>query len=268
MPKPIFQQIYIEITNLCNLHCPFCGISKRPIREMLVPEFQSILKKVKPYTDSIYLHVKGEPLLHSAFPQIIRICEEEQVKVKITTNGTLLLKYEELLLNSPSIKRINISLQSIFGMPTKVQEQYFNDLKTFIDHNKNKHIYLRMWAINDQKKEHLLETLNKIGLVDNKYLHYSYEEEFTWPTMEAEELSPSKCLGGKKQLAVLSDGMVTLCCLDQDGKTCLGNLLTNSLEEILASEKYRLAVEQMPYLPLCRRCSYRLRFKKGGMKSS
>ena len=29
---------------------------------------KSILKEIKPYTDNIYLHVKGEPLLH---PQII-----------------------------------------------------------------------------------------------------------------------------------------------------------------------------------------------------
>ena len=72
MSKPIFQQIYLEITNCCNLHCPFCPLEERSKKVMSLEQFRIITKKIKPYTDSIYLHVKGEPLLHPEFKEIIK----------------------------------------------------------------------------------------------------------------------------------------------------------------------------------------------------
>ena len=268
MSKPMFQQIYIEITNLCNLHCPFCELDQRSKMVMDLDSFRSILRKVKPYTDSIYLHVKGEPLLHPDFGEIIALCTDEGVKVKITTNGTLLVQYEDLLLNSPIIQRINISLQSTLSMPKVLRDQYFTELEEFVSHNKKRHLYLRMWAIDDECRLELLNILKMHHLEESQYLHYSYEEEFKWPSLSDDVLPPSKCLGGKKQLAVLVDGTVTLCCLDHNGQTNLGNLLNDSLDAILQSEKYQNAVSKMPYLELCQKCSYRLRFQKGGMKSS
>ena len=268
MSKPIFQQIYLEITNCCNLHCPFCPLEERSKKVMSLEQFRIITKKIKPYTDSIYLHVKGEPLLHPEFKEIIKICEEANVKVKITTNGTLLSKYQEVLLNSPIIKRINISLQSASYLSPIEQKNYFDQLALFIKENTHKHIYLRMWALDDKKRTSTMQLLEACGIEDSKYLHYSYEEQFTWPSLDEAITPPTKCLGGKNQLGVLVDGTVTLCCLDQNGLTNLGNLLTGEMEDILASEKYMLAVEKMPYLEICKHCSYRLRFKKGGMKSS
>ena len=59
-----FKRIYIEITNICNLQCPFCPPHNRENKYMTFEEFKTILDKIKPYTKHIYLHVKGEPLLH------------------------------------------------------------------------------------------------------------------------------------------------------------------------------------------------------------
>ena len=63
-----YKKIYIEITNNCNLKCSFCSEVKRKRRFMTTEEFENILIKIKDYTDYIYLHIKGEPLLH---PNII-----------------------------------------------------------------------------------------------------------------------------------------------------------------------------------------------------
>ncbi len=40
-----------------------------------------------------------------------------------------------------------------------------------------------------------------------------------------------------KQIGVLADGTLVPCCLDHNGDVALGNLLRQSLEEILSSEK-------------------------------
>ena len=52
------------------------------------------LDQIKPHTDYIYLHVKGEPLLHPKIGQLLDISHEKGFKVNITTNGTLINKKE------------------------------------------------------------------------------------------------------------------------------------------------------------------------------
>lgn len=276
MKRPLFQQIYCEITNECNLSCPFCSISKRPIKYMSLEEFREVVQKIKPYTDSIYLHVKGEPLLHPLFKEFIKCLEEEDLKVKVTTNGTKLLEYSDVILNNPIVKRINISLQSIINFTDEETTNYFLNLEQFIKLNKTTHIYLRNWASNTNEdnviKEYIKKMYPNAAFVDNEnlsdYVHYSYQTKFTWPSENKEETIESNCLGGKMQLAILSDGTVTLCCLDSEGDTKIGNIFENTLEEILDSPLYKKAVSEMPYFALCKKCSYRLKFKGKEMKQS
>jgi radical SAM protein with 4Fe4S-binding SPASM domain len=65
-------------------------------------------------------------------------------------------------------------------------------------------------------------------------------------------------------LAILADGTVTPCCLDGEGIIALGNLETSSLENIIASSRYRAFLQGMndrkPTEALCRSCSYKQRF--------
>ena len=60
---------------------------------MTIEEFETVLKKIKDYTDYIYLHIKGEPLLHPQIIDILKVAEEYNIKVNLTTNGTLFPKY-------------------------------------------------------------------------------------------------------------------------------------------------------------------------------
>ena len=108
--KKRFKKIYVEITNRCNLNCSFCGVNKRKYNDMSLEEFQSVVEKIKAYTDYIYLHVKGEPLLHPLLDDILTICDNSLLKVNITTNGVFLKEKKDILLNHPSVRQINISL--------------------------------------------------------------------------------------------------------------------------------------------------------------
>ena len=61
-----------------------------------------------------------------------------------------------------------------------------------------------------------------------------------------------------KQIGVLSDGSLVPCCLDHDGDVVLGNLLNQSLEEILASPRAQALIEgfkhHMASEKLCQNC--------------
>ncbi len=107
-----FTKIYIEITNICNLNCSFCSKDNRELKEMTLDEFEHILKEIKQYTNTIYLHIKGEPLLYSKLNEILLLTKKYNINVRITTNGTLLKEKYNILKEFDNIKQINISLHS------------------------------------------------------------------------------------------------------------------------------------------------------------
>ena len=61
---------------------------------------------------------------------------------------------------------------------------------------------------------------------------------FTWPDKNKETIiEKGRCLALKEQIAILVDGTVVPCCLDNDGDIPLGNILEKKLEDILESSK-------------------------------
>ena len=153
-----FSKIYIEITNICNLNCSFCSKDNRLKKELSLQEFDIILKKIRQYTNTIYLHVKGEPLLHSKLLEILELTEKYNFKVKITTNGTLLKSKLNILQKFTNIKQINVSLHCENNL-----ENYFTNVFNTCDIlAKNIPIVYRIWLLDNYK----LDKLSTI-IVDN-----------------------------------------------------------------------------------------------------
>ena len=65
---------------------------------------------------------------------------------------------------------------------------------------------------------------------------------------------------------MLCDGTVVPCCLDHEGDIPLGNLFTQSLEEILSSPRAQAIYEgfsgRRVVEELCRKCGYARRFTR------
>ena len=107
-----FRKIYLEISNVCNLNCSFCPGTKRKPKVMTEEEFSRLLPKLRPYTDFLYFHLMGEPLCHPNLEVFLRLAGEAGFKVILTTNGTLLARHQQLLLTSPALHKVNISLHA------------------------------------------------------------------------------------------------------------------------------------------------------------
>ena len=284
--KKRFKRIYIEITNICNKNCKFCSPLLRPLRFMSVEEFEYILKEIKEYTDYIYLHVKGEPLLHPNLDKILELCEMYNIKVNITTNGTLLLEKTDILLKYNSVRQINVSLHSF---DENDNENYIiNILKATKKILANSPIYVnyRFWALENNKltkdmeimiKEILnyfdlsSELLSKIinsnntTLKENLFLNKA--ELFDWPSLNHEFISNyGTCNGTKDHIAILCDGTVVPCCLDSDGIINLGNIYKTKLKYILDSDQFinfnSSLKNNILICELCQKCSYRKKFDK------
>ena len=106
------RKIYLEISNVCNLHCTFCPGTRREKQFMTVEAFSSLLPKLRPWTDYLYFHLMGEPLCHPELAEFLRLAGEAGFKVILTTNGTLL---EEQLpgLLAAGLTGVNISLDTL-----------------------------------------------------------------------------------------------------------------------------------------------------------
>ena len=269
----MFKKIYIEITNICNLNCSFCSHSNRKLKEMTPEEFELVIKKIKDYTDYIYLHVKGEPLLHSNLDRILEITNKYNKRVCITTNGVFLKNKLDILKKYNNIYQINISLHS-----ENNKENYLEDILHSIE-TLNCFISYRFWTLNegqmDDKTKNYLnkikqkynkeELYNGIKLKDKVYL--SLEEEFAWPNIESKYYNEiGTCYGGKTHLSILNDGTITICCLDGEGISNLGNIFKCSIEDILNSKKYQDIIkgfnDRKVFLDICKHCSYKERFSK------
>ena len=109
------RKAYLEITNVCNLACDFCpGTQRAP--GFLSPEgFRTLAGRLRPHTDYLYLHLMGEPLLHPQLGDLLEEADALGFRVMLTTNGTLLRQREALLLGSPAVKKVSVSVHSFEG---------------------------------------------------------------------------------------------------------------------------------------------------------
>ena len=107
-----FRKVYLEISNVCNLRCHFCPGTKRTPHVMDEQDFTVLATKLRPWTDYLYFHLMGEPLCHPHLARFLQIAGQLGFKVILTTNGTLLAKQQSVLLDSPGLHKVNISLHA------------------------------------------------------------------------------------------------------------------------------------------------------------
>lgn len=287
-----YKKVYVEITNVCNLKCDFCPETKRIAEFMSEATFKRILAQIKPFTDYIYLHVKGEPLLHPNLGKFLEISGEEGFKVNITTNGTLISKVGDLLIDKPAVRQINFSLHSFDGNESvSGKDEYIDPILTFSSRAALESkiiISLRLWNLDealvteDQRKRNIdvihkieekfklpykipakLEERKSLKISEQIYLNQDYE--FAWPDLQEEEdFGTGSCFGLRQHVAILVDGTVVPCCLDGEGVISLGNIHECEFSRIISGERAsrirdgfcnRIVVEE-----LCRKCGYRKRF--------
>ncbi len=274
----MYSKVYVEITNLCNMHCSFCHGHKRPPRRMNAEEFALILDKLTGQTKYLYYHLMGEPLTHPLLPAFLRMAGKRGFKSIITTNGTL-LKQRGTELLSAGVHKVNISLHSFEDGTPEDHARYVHELADFAKSaaSKGTIVSFRLWnrGVDGGKNEVSLNLLrehipgdwveNSRGLRIRDKIFLEWGERFEWPDSNA-EIKGTRffCYGLKDHFGILADGTVVPCCLDSDGVIALGNIFTEDIDAILRSERARKMVEGFrcgaASEDLCRRCGYAQRF--------
>ena len=282
-----FKQIYIEITNICNLNCSFCPKNSRPKKFMTIDEFDKITDEISPLTNIVCLHLMGEPLLHPNIKEIFEICNKKNLNVYLTTNGTL-IKQNLDLLKSGCAKRISVSLHSFeANNNSNSLDNYLEDVllscKEITD-NSQTCIEFRLWNKNIDKKakntlnKNIIEKINEIFNTNldtpnlqhhtniNNKIYISLADVFEWPinTENKEKNSMKFCYGLRSHFGILCDGTVVACCLDSEGKLALGNIFNSKISEILntprAQNIYKGFSDRNTTEEFCKTCTYANKF--------
>lgn len=270
-----FAKVYLEISNVCNLHCRFCPGTRRKPHVMEAAQFRLLATRLRPYTDFLYFHLMGEPLCHPKLEQYLLIAGDLGFRVILTTNGTLLGKHREILLAAQGLHKVNISLHAFEANDLAIPfSEYLAGCLSYGQAAAGKKLTVfRLWnqggeeACNDRILAALEAAFPQpwarerrgIRLADKVYLEYS--DKFDWPDLAASDGGEGCfCYGLRDQLGVLCDGTVVPCCLDHEGDIPLGNLLWQELDEILNTPRaqaiYNGFSQRKAVEPLCRRCGY------------
>lgn len=282
----MFDRVYVEIGNICNLKCSFCPGTKRDGRQMSENEFRTVCEKLLGHTENLFFHVMGEPLLHPKFVSFLDIAGEYGYRVHITTNGTLLRQVgEEIIKRAHTVSRVSISLHAPEGNGKEnIISGYLDGVigfaKDFAD--RGSFAVFRLWNLDtaeragENSSNGLIESRLRAEYPDEWIKRYSgyrigkntfleYDGIFTWPSEScAADKENGTCHALRKQIAILADGTVVPCCLDSEGLMPLGNIFEEEIDAILQGKMAKSMrdgfIKGKMMHPVCKKCTYARRF--------
>ena len=274
----MYSRAYVEITNICNMHCSFCHGHSREKKQLTREEFAHILRQLQGQTGYVYYHLMGEPLTHPCLPEFLAMARQQGFKSVITTNGTLLHKVLPQLLEA-GLHKLSISLHSFEQDDEETFRTYLSRVAqaAITAAEAGTVVVLRLWnkGFDEGRNALALEFLqnaipgqwkeNTRGFRIREKFYLEWGDRFQWPDKDAPVQGERvRCYGMVDHFGILCDGTVVPCCLDSDGVIALGNVFREELSDILNSPRAQAIAagwqRRTPSEDLCRRCGYAQRF--------
>lgn len=281
LPFRRLRKVYVEITNVCNLSCTFCPPPKRRPQFMEPADFDRYIAQLEGWTTLLFFHLKGEPTLHSQLDVLLEMAGRRGFQVNLTTNGTRLARWADVLCSSPALRQVNLSLHNLAERGGGT-DGWWQEAADFLARPDRPLVSLRAWDLSAGNL-----TPDTRGLLDRLKLLFPHEtrwdelgpgrrsldlapkvwlnldNRFVWPDAEPEG-GGSKvfCHALRDQAGILSDGTVVPCCLDGNGAMALGHLSQTDFGTILAGERatalYDGFSQGRAVEKLCQRCNFRV----------
>lgn len=284
VPPGLPIRLWIETSTRCNLRCPMCPNKDLPPDargSMDLDLFRKIVEQARGKINDAYLHHRGEPFTNPALFDMIRLAEAAGIRTRFHSNGALLApdKADKLLDARPSMVSFSVDGFSKepyeAARPGAVFEKTLDNLFYLARERKarrQRHPYLVVERIRF-RNPHPGETPEAIDALRRRFLDAGIDEviekeEYDWATPDAPEDGPpclrNGCTFPWYAMVVCADGTVTACPQDFWARMKLGDLRTQSLEEVWRGEPYRALRralrDDVGRLDLCRKCD-RLRRK-------
>lgn len=289
-PRETLEWLNIEFCSSCNLRCKWCSLDHtKPRQLMSVETLDKVLGDlVGPegfQLDRIELHSGGETLLHPELDAMLSVVAGYKARlpeVHLLTNAVALSEGRaRTLLDSGALDLLRVSIDGgtaasfeELRAPAKWEKVHQN-VSRFLDLNRESIRPIRTGVVGVVDPERTLSTdwmEPEFQSLFARLDEVSIRHPHNWDGSENlgiddvsyrfhEEISKGKvCYFLTKDLVILPDGRVTVCCADLNARGVIGNILESSLREVFFSperlEMLRLfAAGRKDDIELCRSCT-------------
>jgi radical SAM protein with 4Fe4S-binding SPASM domain len=250
--------------------------------------YKKIIDEVKDYAYDVYLHHRGEPLMHPRFPDMISYAREAGLKVKFHTNGTLFTpELSERILNSgPDLVSFSVD-----GFTKNTYEKIrvnadfdktMENLSVFLQKKRAKGLSLPYTIIEEidfpqfrtpedgENRKKFSARFRKLGLDEMIFKKlYNWAGYLKMDGMDKVERTYTACTFLWYASVILWDGSVSPCPQDFYAKLKLGSVKEKSLREVWNGPEYKELREKMvssvDEISPCNECDRLSRKKVGGI---
>ena len=257
--KPFFE---VELTNYCNIECKMCPRNKLFRKKgYMDPQLFVALFNWLPHDVNLMFSGLGEPLLNTHLCEYIKMLNQKNINVGITTNGNLLSPsiIDELL--DAKIKMIQVSLNCFQENEYNIFMQGGNFKKVianleYLSRIKPTDLILQISILNQLIDENAKKQL--IQFAENRGISIFYKnihsrggnlELMNYASMQQKN---DVCGLFPKINFITWNGDVLACCQDLDGSTKIGNIKDLSRADI-AIEKYNIICDDS-WFNICKQC--------------
>lgn len=249
----------IEINRNCNIDCVMCNtsLSTRPQFNMDLDLFEHAVKYEKSQGKGhTTLHTIGEPLMNKNLPQYFEILRKQGVQVGLSTNGLILHKHLDLLIENADIfselrfsidgasretyekirrggswERLMTNME-MFRARTREGETFKRVRISSIVSEDVRHelgYHMKFWSRYVPIEQIDLNLVSGLSPDNTYFLTRSILKNHIIPWPPCYMLFSST-------LHVLNDGRVTACCRDYNGELVFGDIRKSSPTELINCE--------------------------------
>lgn len=269
--KPI--NITIEPTNYCNLKCPVCetGVDTlgRLKKRMTLNDFKIIIDKLARHTNNLIFYFMGEPFLNKDSYKMIRYAKDIGItNITTCTNGDIInpkklvcsgidevyFQIGGITQKTHQIYRIGSNIDNVFNnlkKTIKLKNDYSLKLRIncgFILMKHNEHEVLEFKKMMsrfgvDQASiiapcVRTIEQAKEMLPSDKTYWNYD-QRALIKGKLLPKNIPKNQCQWIYYSMVIMVNGDVVPCCRDATGSEVMGNLLTQSLDEIWNGSSFR-----------------------------
>tara|TARA_B100002003_G_C14095687_1_gene527036 strand:+ start:333 stop:1349 length:1017 start_codon:yes stop_codon:yes gene_type:complete len=268
------NKICIELTNRCNLNCPFCLVGQQDQkesvdhdsieREMSGMDMELCKKIITSARDfglkEVNLTFQGEPLMfkRTNFIKLVKFIKQNGLKAIVYTNGLLLDRdysrkivkagLDEFRFSVDGITQDVYALNRVGGKYSQVYQNMKDTVQVAQEERSAINIIWQFIAMrnNEHQIDEARSIANKIGIkFEVKTFAASVPELVPKDPKYQRALKPPPCQDIYRQVMVYWNGDVVPCCYDIEGLEIMGNLNDSSLSEIWNGSKFQIFRERL-----------------------
>ena len=272
--KPILDlrhaKIAVELTSRCNLRCAMCPMAslQRPLQDMPWELVEKVAADFRTNGLTVsWLHEMGDPLLYPRLREAIDLFPG----CSLSTNAVALTPTVSQEILASSLRRIRLCVDTL--KPELYQQirigarfnQTTANIRRFLEAAKKSPIRVEIQRLitHETHSESVRDFVRFFEL--DRYPNAEVIEKTCEPLDTVEETSWHQAYYGCFQgypfrwFIVLANGGVTHCCYDADGQQCSGDRWTQTVQEIVQSDRLRelaaaFRARDWATLPRCGEC--------------